>query len=116
MASSRVGEMMTARAEEVDLCWFFCLSLTFAVEDWSERMHGTPKAKVLPDPVSATPMTSRPEKRNGQEADWIGVGDLKAANGEGEAEKFGVRWEKEMMGRSGVVDVESVMVMKFSLR
>ncbi len=45
-------------------------------------MQGTPKARVFPEPVSATPITSRPERRNGQAADWMGVGDLKFANGD----------------------------------
>lgn len=48
-----------------------------------ERMQGTPNARVLPEPVSATPMTSRPESRKGHEAAWIGVGALKVAKGEG---------------------------------
>lgn len=61
MASSRVGDTMTALAEgrrefEVGMAVVM------------ERMHGIPKASVFPEPVSATPMTSRPEKRNGQEA------------------------------------------------
>ena len=34
-----------------------------------ERMQGTPKARVLPEPVSATPITSRPERRKGHAAD-----------------------------------------------
>ena len=33
-----------------------------------ERMQGTPKARVLPEPVSATPITSRPDRRKGQAA------------------------------------------------
>ncbi len=50
-----------------------------------KRIQGTPKARVLPEPVSATPITSRPERRKGQAADWMGVGDLKVVKGEGEA-------------------------------
>ena len=42
-----------------------------------ERIHGMPNANVLPEPVSATPITSRPERRKGQAADWMGVGFLK---------------------------------------
>lgn len=50
-----------------------------------DRMQGTPKARVLPEPVSAMPMTSRPDKRKGQEADWIGVGVVNAVKGEEES-------------------------------
>ena len=32
-------------------------------------MAGTPKANVLPDPVSATPITSLPDNKNGHETD-----------------------------------------------
>jgi len=44
-------------------------------------IHGTPKASVFPDPVSATPITSRPESKKGQAAAWIGVGDEKNLKG-----------------------------------
>jgi hypothetical protein len=40
------------------------------------RMQGTPNARVLPEPVSATLMASLPAGRNGQAADCIGVGQL----------------------------------------
>lgn len=58
-ASSRVGETMTALAAE-----------PFVLDELAiDRMQGTPKASVLPEPVSATPITSRPERRKGQAAD-----------------------------------------------
>ena len=47
-------------------------------------MQGTPKARVLPEPVSAMPITSRPERMKGQAADCMGVGDLKVVKGEEE--------------------------------
>ena len=77
-----------------------------------ERMHGTPKARVLPEPVSATPITSRPERRKGQAADCIGVGVwkvLKAA--EDEAVEEG-RWENCIIGRRLVEKFGSLVVMK----
>ncbi len=73
-ASSRVGETMTALAGE----WDFGTS----GDEVMERMQGTPKARVLPEPVSATPITSRPERRKGQAADWMGVGLLKEVKDE----------------------------------
>jgi hypothetical protein len=60
-ASSRVGETITARGPEggraPDSREVMCV------------MQGSANARVLPEPVSATPMTSRPEKRCGQAAD-----------------------------------------------
>lgn len=108
-ASSRVGDTMTAlatarrKAEE-----------RMAV--LIERMHGMPKASVLPEPVSATPMTSRPERRNGQAAAWMGVGDLKVAKGEIPENFVLGRCEKSMMGRRGAEDVGSVTAIKVALR
>lgn len=76
-----------------------------------ERMHGTPKARVLPEPVSATPTTSRLERRKGHAAAWMGVGDLKLVKGEAaEGEDFG-KYAKSIIGRR-VEEVGSVIVMK----
>ena len=39
---------------------------------------GRPNARVLPDPVAATPMTSRPAQATGQVSIWIGDGTAKS--------------------------------------
>lgn len=77
-----------------------------------DRMQGTPKARVLPEPVSATPITSRPERRKGQAADWIGVGVLKAVKGEEEVVVWEGSWENWVIGRRLVEEVGSLIVMK----
>ena len=38
-------------------------------------MIGRPKAAVLPVPVCAWPITSRPASREGIACSWIGLGD-----------------------------------------
>ena len=60
-ASSRVGDTMTALAGE--------MNFEGGGDVVMDRMHGIPNASVLPEPVSATPTTSRPERRKGQAAD-----------------------------------------------
>jgi len=40
----------------------------------SRTINGKPKAIVFPEPVSATPITSRLERRNGHAEDWMGEG------------------------------------------
>ena len=77
-----------------------------------ERMQGTPNARVLPEPVSATPITSRPERRNGQAADCIGVGVLKAVKGDEEVMAWEGRWENWVIGRRLLEEVGSEIVMK----
>ena len=67
--------MMTARAGDLE---GFVVGEGDKEEEATERMQGMPKARVLPDPVSATPITSRPESAKGQAEAWTGVGDLKA--------------------------------------
>lgn len=75
---------MTARAAEAEVDLVLVLRFDEVGRgSRMERIHGTPNASVLPEPVSATPTTSRLERRKGQAADWIGVGALKPVNGEG---------------------------------
>ena len=105
-ASSRVGETMTAFAGELDGVWGVGAVVM-------ERMQGTPKARVLPEPVSAMPTTSRPERRKGQAADWMGVGVLKPANGDGFDVVVVGRCAKLVMGRRVVVESGSLIEMKF---
>mmetsp|Transcript_315 Transcript_315/g.604 ORF Transcript_315/g.604 Transcript_315/m.604 type:complete len:202 (-) Transcript_315:169-774(-) len=45
----------------------------------SREKQGSRNASVLPEPVLATPMRSRPEQRMGQACAWIGVGSVKPA-------------------------------------
>jgi hypothetical protein len=61
--------------------------------DVEERisMQGSAKASVLPDPVSAMPITSRPDNEKGHEAACIGVGAVKEANGDLERHRDGGR-------------------------
>ena len=93
---------MTARAGE-----------PLVLDDFAiERMHGTPKARVLPEPVSATPITLRPDRRKGQAADCIGVGVWKVVKAEEEEVVEEGRWENFIIGRRLVEDFGSLVVMK----
>ena len=40
---------------------------------------GSPKARVLPEPVAAMPTTSRPDKMMGQHCAWMGDGAAKSS-------------------------------------
>ncbi len=71
-------------------------------EDVMDLMQGTPNASVLPEPVSATPITSRPERRNGQAADWMGVGFLKEVKEEESVLVVGGKKENSVIGRREV--------------
>jgi hypothetical protein len=72
----------------------------------SEEMRttrGRPKARVLPEPVSAMPTTSRLERRCGQAADCMEVGLGKEVKREENCEEMDEgRWEKDRMGRREV--------------
>src|SRR5574338_656177 len=59
-ASSRVGTSTSA-------CSHLCSRLM-------RSMSGRPKASVLPEPVNAWPITSRPSSNGGMDDAWIGVG------------------------------------------
>lgn len=48
---------------------------------------GTRKAAVLPEPVGATPSTSRPCSMHGITCIWMGVGSLKAGTGSGQVQE-----------------------------
>lgn len=58
------------------------------------RSMGSKKAKVLPDPVLATPITSRPDMSAGMACRWIGNGAWQAGHIEGE-EGRGERGKRE---------------------
>eukprot|EP00967_Tisochrysis_lutea_P069144 scaffold90789_cov30-Tisochrysis_lutea.AAC.3 len=62
-ASSRVGETMSPKSG----CGFS--------SSWLST--GSPKAAVLPEPVSASPITSRPCSAHGIASHWIAEGFLK---------------------------------------
>ncbi len=63
--SSRVGARMRART---DFGWGRSSSPI------SRSTSGRPKAAVLPVPVCASPITSRPSRTTGMALSWIGVG------------------------------------------
>jgi hypothetical protein len=67
---------------------------------------------VLPDPVSATPTVSLPDRVDGHEAAWMGVGFVKLAKGDGFFSRRFVegRWRNSMTGRRTLVDLGSVRV------
>ena len=60
----------------------------------SECRIGSPKAAVLPDPVSASPMMSRPPSAHGIASRWIADGFLKPM-GAGFAERLGEAERRE---------------------
>mmetsp|Transcript_28967 Transcript_28967/g.72244 ORF Transcript_28967/g.72244 Transcript_28967/m.72244 type:complete len:272 (-) Transcript_28967:13-828(-) len=70
IASSRVGASTSTRASPLAPCGGGEAQCIIA---------GRKKASVLPEPVSATPTTSRRAMITGQHAAWIGVGLSKAA-------------------------------------
>lgn len=66
-ASSRVGANTTPKGPK----WAFDMS---SFKSLMKESIGITKDAVLPDPVSATPIKSRPEMAIGIACRWIGVG------------------------------------------
>ena len=67
IASSRVGARMSTRTPD-----------RFCARSFSSK--GRKKARVLPEPVLATPIVSRPAMIGGQHCAWIGVGAANLAH------------------------------------
>ena len=55
----------------------------------TDSSSGSPKAAVLPVPVWAWPITSRPSSSGGIACSWIGLGDLVADVVEGLQDRLG---------------------------
>ena len=76
-ASSRVGAMTTA-AGATGTIWYLRPGRGAGAPELARvvasHMSGTRKPIVLPDPVCATAITSRPASVSGSDCAWIGVG------------------------------------------